>query len=182
MAELWDSQKQSLAALSDVRVTTTKLIRRVTRQQLDRNVAAEAEVEAEANVAANMAAEVKAEEAARAVAQPTADAHTAAAAAAATAAARCMGTSVGRGVVDFICSPSAPTKPDSETGEPQQEPEDFSGGYSRCMAEDGVHPNAEGYSIWATHIGTALGDLLIRDQAAAEEAAAVAPRAVAVAH
>ena len=181
MAELWDSQKQSLAALSDVRVTTTKLIRRVTRQQLDRNVAAEAEVEAEANVAANMAAEVKAEEAARAVAQPTADAHTAAAAAA-TAAARCMGTSVGRGVVDFICSPSAPTKPDSETGEPQQEPEDFSGGYSRCMAEDGVHPNAEGYSIWATHIGTALGDLLIRDQAAAEEAAAVAPRAVAVAH
>ena len=33
------------------------------------------------------------------------------------------------------------------------------------MADDGVHPNAEGYSIWAKHIGTKLSELLIRDQA-----------------
>ena len=177
MAELWDSQKQSLAALSDVRVTTTKLIRRVTRRQLDRDVVAEADADADA-AETNVAAEVKVEPEGRAMVHTTADAQTAAAAA---AAARRMGASMGRGVVDFICSPSAPTKPDSETGEPQQEPEDFSGGYSRCMAEDGVHPNAEGYSIWATHIGTALGDLLIKDQAVAEAAAAAAaaPRAVA---
>lgn len=141
-----------------MQTSTTKLIRRVTRRAQGYDAESETGADDHPEARGEMVVPVVAAEAA-VTEMATAKRPT-----------HPVGASPRRGVVDFICKPSAPTMPGSETGE--QEPEDFSGGYSRCMAQDGVHPNAAGYSIWAKHIGTKLGDLLMSDQTA--EAAATA--------